>query len=104
MTSGVLVNDETLALDVIDELGPAGSYLGHAHTLKHFKEPFYSKLADKGTYSQWVDKGATTMEQRAAKMVDKIMETHKPEPLPADVQAAIQKIVEREQQWINSRT
>jgi len=102
-TSGVLVNDETLALDVIDELGPTGSYLDHAHTLKHFKEPFYSRLADKGTYSQWVDKGATTMEQRAAKMVDKILETHEPEPLPAEVQAAIQKIVEREQQWIDSR-
>jgi len=102
-TAGVLVNDETLALDVIDELGPTGNYLGHSHTIKHFKEPFYSKLADKGPYSQWVEKGATTMEQRAAKMVDKILETHQPEPLPADVQAAIQKIVEREQQWIDSR-
>jgi trimethylamine--corrinoid protein Co-methyltransferase len=103
MTSGVLVNDETLALDVIDELGPTGSYLGHPHTMRHFKEPFYSKLAEKGTYSQWEEKGATTMEQRAAKMVDKILASHKPEPLPADVQAAIQKIVERQQQWIDSR-
>ena len=102
-TAGVLVNDETLALDVIDELGPTGNYLGHPHTIKHFKEPFYSKLADKGPYSQWVEKGATTMEQRAAKMVDKILETHKPLPLPADVQAAIQKIIEREQQWVDSR-
>jgi trimethylamine--corrinoid protein Co-methyltransferase len=102
-TAGVLVNDETLALDVIDELGPTGSYLDHPHTMKHFKEPFYSKLADKGTYSQWVEKGATTMEQRAARQVDKILETHKPEPLPAEVQAGIQKIVEREQQWIDSR-
>ncbi len=103
MTSGVLVNDETLALDVIDELGPTGSYLGHPHTMRHFKEPFYSKLAEKGTYSQWEEKGATTMEQRAAKMVDKVLASHKPEPLPADVQAAIQKIVERQQQWIDSR-
>ena len=102
-TAGVLVNDETLALDVIDELGPTGSYLGHPHTMKHFKEPFYSRLADKGTYSQWEDKGATTMEQRAAKRVTQILETHKPEPLPADVQAALQKIVEREQQWIDNR-
>ena len=102
-TAGVLVNDETLALDVIDELGPTGSYLGHPHTMKHFKEPFYSRLADKGTYSQWEEKGATTMEQRAAKMVTRILETHKPEPLPADVQAALEKIVEREQQWIDNR-
>jgi len=103
MTAGVAVNDETLALDVIDELGPAGTYLDHPHTIKHFKEPFYSKLADKGTYSQWMDKGATTMEQRAANMVDKLLASHEAEPLPENVQAAIQKIVEREQAWIDSR-
>lgn len=103
MTTGVLVNDDTLALDVIDELGPTGSFLDHPHTLKHFKEPYYSKLAEKGAFSQWMDKGATTMEQRAAKGVDKILASHKPEPLPADVQAGIQKIVEREQAWIDNR-
>jgi trimethylamine--corrinoid protein Co-methyltransferase len=102
-TRGVMVDDETLALDVIDELGPTGSYLSHDHTIRHYKEPFYSKLADKGGYSQWVDKGATTMEQRAAKLVDRILATHKPQPLPADAQAAIQQIVEREQGWIEGR-
>ena len=75
-TAGVAVNDETLALDVIDELGPTGSFLGHDHTIRHYKEPFYSKLADKGPYSSWADKGATTMEQRAAAMVDRILAKH----------------------------
>ncbi len=102
-TAGVPVNDETLALDVIEELGPTGSYLGHPHTLDHYKEPFYSKLADKGTYSQWTDRGATTMEERAAREVDRLLAAHRPQPLPAEVQAAIRQIVEREQKWINSR-
>jgi trimethylamine--corrinoid protein Co-methyltransferase len=100
-TAGVVVDDETLALDVIDELGPTGTYLSHDHTLRHYKEPFYSKLADKGAYSSWADKGATTMEQRAAQMVDKILATHKSEPLPAEAQAGIQAIVDREQAWID---
>ena len=65
--------------------------------MTHFKEPFYSKLADKGTYSQWMDRGGTAMEQRAAKQVDKILASHKPELLPADAQRDIHKIVEREQ-------
>ena len=104
MTRGVTVNDETLGLDVIEELGPTGSYLGHAHTLRHFKEPYYSKLADKNPYAVWQKRGGTTMEARAAKMVDDILAKHKPEPLPADVQRDIKKIVEREQAWINSRT
>jgi len=102
-TAGVLVNDETLALDVVDELGPTGDYLSHPHTLRHFKEPFYSKLADKGTYSQWVERGATTMEARAAQQVDAILESHTPAPLPADVQREIENIVQREQAWIDSR-
>jgi trimethylamine--corrinoid protein Co-methyltransferase len=96
-TAGVPVNEETLALDVIEELGPTGDYLSHKHTLAHFKAPFYSRLADKGTYSQWVDRGGTAMEERAAREVDKILEQHEPEPLPRDVQQALRAIVEREQ-------
>ena len=96
-TRGVAVDDETLALDVIEELGPTGNYLSHEHTLRHFREPYYSKLADKGTYSQWVDRGATTMEERAAKEVDKILEKHKPVALPADIQRDIARLVERDQ-------
>jgi trimethylamine--corrinoid protein Co-methyltransferase len=99
-TRGVVVDDETLALDVVEQLGPTGSYLDHPHTLKHFKEPFYSRLADKGTYSQWQERGATTMEERAARQVDKILSGHEPEPLPAEVQRAIRDIVEREQRDI----
>jgi trimethylamine--corrinoid protein Co-methyltransferase len=102
-TAGVVVNDETLALDVIDELGPTGDYLSHEHTLKHFREPYYSKLADKGTYSQWVDRGATRMEQRAAQQVDEILASHQADPLPADVRRDIATIVEREQEWIDGR-
>lgn len=96
-TRGIIVNSETLALDVLEELGPTGDYLTHEHTLRHLKEPFYSTLADKSTYSQWVDRGATTMEERASGMVDRILATHEPEPLPADVQRDLQKIVERQQ-------
>ncbi|MCL7453650.1 MAG: trimethylamine methyltransferase family protein, partial [Anaerolineae bacterium] len=95
-TRGVQVNEDTLALDVIEEMGPTGDYLTHEHTLRHFREPYYSKLADKGTYSQWKDRGATTMEERAARQVDKILGSHQPEPLPGDVQHDIQRIVERE--------
>jgi trimethylamine--corrinoid protein Co-methyltransferase len=96
-TAGVRVDEETLALDAIEEMGPTGDYLSHEHTLRHFKEPFYSRLADKGTYSQWANRGRTTMEDRAAKLVDKILERHQPQPLPADVQRDLAKIAQREQ-------
>ncbi len=102
-TAGVVVNEETLALDVIEELGPTGSYIGHDHTIRHFKEPFYSKLIDKNPFSVWEKRGSKTMEQRAAKMVDDILAKHKPQPLSAEVQAAIHAIVVREQAWIDNQ-
>ena len=74
-TAGVPVNEETLALDVIYELGPTGNYLAHEHTLRHYRLPYYSKLADKGAHSQWLERGATTMEERAAQQVDEILDS-----------------------------
>ncbi|WP_304511917.1 trimethylamine methyltransferase family protein [Desulfobacula sp.] len=102
-TKGVKVDDETLALDVIEEQGPTGSYLSHPHTLKHYKEPFYSKLFDKGSYSMWEKKGKLTMEQKAAKVVDDIIENHIVDSLPDDVQTKIKTIVKQEQDWIDSK-
>jgi trimethylamine--corrinoid protein Co-methyltransferase len=93
-TRGVTVSDETLALDTIEELGPTGVYLSHDHTLRHFREPYYSELADKGVYAQWEQKGSTTMEQRAAKVVDKILAEYEPEPLPPEIRRDLKRIVE----------
>ena len=100
-TRGVVVDDETLALDVIDELGPTGNYLQHPHTMRHFKEPFHSRLFDKGPYSLWLKKGGMSMEQHAAKVIDEILEKHRTAPLPEDVRTAIRAIVQREQAWID---
>ncbi len=95
-TRGVAVNDETLALDVVEELGATGQYLTHPHTLRHYKEPFYGRLLNKMAHAQWERQGATTMEERAAKLVDQILAEHRPEPLPEAVQGRLCEIVVRE--------
>lgn len=99
-TAGVPVDDESLALEVVEELGPSGNYLSHDHTLKHFRRAYHSKLVDKRPYSQWVEQGATTMEQRAAKVIDDILSSHQPQPLPPDIQRDLKRIVEREQERV----
>ncbi len=96
-TAGVEVSEETLALDVIEELGSDGNYLGHDHTFRHYKKPFYGQLIDKADFSMWQDRGGKTMEARASDLVDKILNEHKVEPLSEDVQTALQQIVAREQ-------
>jgi trimethylamine---corrinoid protein Co-methyltransferase len=101
-TAGVVVNDETLALDVMADLGPSGNYLDHKHTLRHYREMYYSELADKRQYDIWAEDGGTTMEERAARQVDEILQSHQPPHLPEDILKEIHKIVEKEQEWANS--
>lgn len=96
-TSPVEANEEMLALDVVEELGPTGNYVSHDHTYAHFKDAHYADLADKRQYDSWMEQGGSTMEERAREQVDDILRNHEPEPLPGDVQAALHEIVEREE-------
>jgi trimethylamine---corrinoid protein Co-methyltransferase len=99
-TRRVEVSEETLALDVVAELGPTGNYLGHPHTLRHLREPFYAQLMDKGGYAQWEKRGGKSMEDLAADKIDHILATHSVEtPLSDEVQSTIKEIVKREQAW-----
>jgi len=98
----VEINDETLALALIDQLGPDGSFLNTDHTRKHFRERWYPSLIERFNYGQWQAKGGKTLAQRAADRVEKILSTHKPPPLSEDAAKAIHAIVERAQRALTN--
>ena len=87
------INADTLALDLIDQVGPDGDYLSAEHTLNHFREDWYPKLFDRRNYEDWKNAGGKTLRQRANEKALKLLNSHKPEPLPDDVQARIDAIV-----------
>jgi len=87
------INDDTLALDLINEIGPDGDYLGSEHTRKHYREDWYPKLFDRSNFEDWNSAGAKSLRQRAREKALKILETHQPEPLPVDIQAQIDAII-----------
>ncbi len=92
---GIPVNKDTLALDVIKEVGPANNYLATRHTLKYMrKELSTTNYIDRTQRETWEKKGSMTMTEAAhAKAID-ILENYHPEPLPEDIQRAIHNIVE----------
>jgi trimethylamine--corrinoid protein Co-methyltransferase len=92
---GVDVSDESLAVDLIHEVGPDGQYFDTKHTLAHYRERWYPRLINRDNYDDWTAKGSPTLEQRAAERVEEILAEHKPEPLPEDVAQAVHAIVER---------
>jgi trimethylamine--corrinoid protein Co-methyltransferase len=93
---GIGVSDETLALDVIDRVGPGGDFLSEAHTLKHFKtETHFPDLIDSRRYEAWQAAGSKTMFERANDKVRDIIENYEVDPLPKDVVQGVRAVVER---------
>lgn len=93
---GIEVNDETLAYDVIAELGSKADYLGHEHTLEHFKtEAFYPSLAWTNRREAWAQAGSTTLTERAQARVDEILEGQPPRYLGDDTQRELLKVQEK---------
>ena len=93
-TRGIEVNETTLALDVIDNIGPGGHFLAEEHTLEHFRERWMPRL-DMSNIMGWKKEGTQSLGDLAHEKVKEILAKHKPEPLPDDVEKEISKILKR---------
>ena len=94
VVQGIPVNDETLAVDVIHEIGVGKNFLSHENTFKHMRSQSQPKLIDRRTREDWEAAGKTDIYQRALEEARYILENHTPEPLPEDVRATMRSIVE----------
>jgi trimethylamine--corrinoid protein Co-methyltransferase len=92
MMAGILVNEETLALDVIHRVGPGGNFLAQRHTKKHMRQLWLSKYMDRRPYNVWEEKrdGARQWANEEAR---RILESHQPAPLDPLLAAELQQII-----------
>jgi trimethylamine--corrinoid protein Co-methyltransferase len=76
---GVEVSDETLALDIIDSVGPGSHYLMLEHTMTHFRDAWYSRLFDRTGYHRWRENGGKDLGERVREQTLALM-GHTPAP------------------------
>ena len=79
------INEETLALDLIHEIGPDGNFLEAEHTYKHVREDWRPSLLDRLDYHRWADQGGRTVQERAKEKVKEIIQNHRADPLPESI-------------------
>jgi trimethylamine--corrinoid protein Co-methyltransferase len=91
--NGVCLDAESLALDVIHQVGPGGDFLTARHTLKHFRELWQPSLFDRRRADDWVAAGSKRLNQRLRDKTVAIIEEHQPEPLPDSVQEELAYIL-----------
>ena len=96
LVRGVEVSDETLALDVINEIGPGGHFLAHKHTRDHHqKEHFIPRLLDTQSYDSWAKAGSKDLRDKARDEVKRILNEHQPPRLDKDLENQLQEYIKQ---------
>ena len=94
IASGIQVNKDTLAVDVINSVGQTGNYLANDHTVKHLRKEFhFPAILDRDNYSTWEKAGSKQMDVRLKEKVDDILATHKTTPIDASMIKCMDEIV-----------
>ncbi len=89
---GIVVDDETLALDTIAEVGPGGIFLSKKHTHKHMRDVFLPQFLDRRPYNEWEEKKDDARDWALAK-ASELLATHQPDPLDPKLSAEMAKII-----------
>jgi trimethylamine--corrinoid protein Co-methyltransferase len=91
--AGVPVNDETLALDEIRDIGSFKDYLSTDFTYAHMRELSISNLLDRRVRVEWEAGGAFDAAARATAEALRILDGHQVEPLPDEVRDGMTRIL-----------
>lgn len=93
MVRGIEVTDETLSVDVIEQVCRGeGHFLGTQQSLQMMQTEYhYPHTGDRQRRQDWEDEGSQDMRQRAQTRARQILETHRPQGLPADIDDAIRR-------------
>ena len=89
---GIGTSPDQIALDVIKAVGPGGHFLGQKHTRRTIRDIWLPTLTHPAPNMD--DTSQDKIRDRAKDTFRKILKEHQPEPLEAEVQVELCKIIE----------
>jgi trimethylamine--corrinoid protein Co-methyltransferase len=94
--AGINLKEENIALDVIEQVGPDGTFIERMHTFQHFRNEQWSpSLISREGFKDWKENGGSDLTQRLNRKVKDILESHTPTPLSTDKKSKILSLVGR---------
>jgi trimethylamine--corrinoid protein Co-methyltransferase len=91
----VPAEQDDLAVEVIEAVGPGGHYLAETHTRAHMRELWMPRFFDRDAWEDWEAAGRPEARDRAHERVATILAENEPEPLPEDVERELREMTER---------
>ena len=92
----IAVDDDTLGLEAVREVGPGGHFFGAAHTLARFEHAFYAPMiSDWRNFESWQEAGAPDAARHANERAKAMLAAYEQPPLDPGRKEAIDAFVER---------
>jgi trimethylamine--corrinoid protein Co-methyltransferase len=92
MLQGIVVDEDTLALDTIAAVGPGGNFLSQKHTRRHMRDVFLPQFMDRRPYNEWEAKKDDASDW-ALEKARTVLATHQPDPLDPQLSAELSRII-----------
>lgn len=101
---GFTIDQETLALEMIAQVGPGGHHFATPHTQARYRTEFYqSALADRQNYDTWREAGSPDTMQRANRLWKELLAQYEPPPLDPGLKEALQEYVARRERELEGK-
>jgi trimethylamine---corrinoid protein Co-methyltransferase len=95
LVGGFAVNDDTLLTDETKKVGPFGDFLSLPSTYAHMRDQSQPQLMERRVREEWANDGSTSMYERARAKARELLESHRPDPIDADVAAEMRAFVQK---------
>jgi trimethylamine--corrinoid protein Co-methyltransferase len=90
----IVVDDDSLALDAIAEVGPGGHFFGAQHTLAHYETAFYAPIvSDWRNFETWREAGAVDAAHKANAIWKQLLADFQPPPLDPAIDEALKEFI-----------
>ncbi len=100
----IVVDEDSLALSAIKEVGPGGHFFGAVHTLAHYETAFYQPLlSDWRNFESWREAGSKTATERANTLFKALLESYEKPPIDPAIEEAMGAYVRRRKEEIGQR-
>jgi len=104
ITRGIEVNEDTLAVDVINRVGPNGHYLKDEHTRKHYKNEYWlPELIDRSSFEDWKMMGEKSFKDRTVAKVQDILASYEQVPLKPETEELIEVVLAEGEEWVKEQ-
>ncbi len=96
MGRGTRIDEETLAIDVIDEVGIGNNFLNHQHTFDHFREEIWQpRFFNRYIWEDWEQRGKKSYLDAHKDEVKRVLEANNSNMIDEDTITDMDKIIEK---------